>query len=66
MIVPTPAQCEEGLLASMVKYINFTDFIKTATTTISKFLCFDVMIDANKIRFFFFPYKKGKKKKKKP
>ena len=55
MIVPTPAQCEEGLLASMVKYINFTDFIKTATTTISNFFCFDVMIDANK--------KKKKKKK---
>ena len=50
MIVPTPAQFEEGLLASMVKYINFTDFIKTATTTISK----------KKKKF---PYNKGKKKK---
>ena len=36
MIVPTLAQCEEGLLVPIVKYINFTDFIKTATTTISK------------------------------
>ena len=50
MIVPTLAQCEEGLLVPIVKYINFTDFIKTATTTISK----------KKKKF---PYKKGKKKK---